>query len=96
MAYAVEILRDADKFLDKLARKQPKDAEAIEDAIESLSTNPRRPGFRPLIGYPGTFRYRVGNYRVCYQIDDGQLVVLVVTVSTRDDVYELLRRHLGR
>lgn len=95
MAYAVELLRAADKFLDKLARQQPKDAEAIEDAIEALSTDPRPRGCTPLSGYPGILRYRVGNYRICYQVDDGQLVILVVTISTRDDVYELLRRHLG-
>jgi mRNA interferase RelE/StbE len=38
----------------------------------------------------------VGKYRVCYQVDDSVLLVLVVTISTRDDVYDALRRYLGR
>lgn len=37
----------------------------------------------------------MGNYRICYQIDDGRLVILVITISTRDDVYKLLRRRIG-
>ena len=44
----------------------------------------------------GIWRIRVGNYRVCYQVDDGELLILVITISTRDDVYRALRRHLGR
>jgi mRNA interferase RelE/StbE len=42
------------------------------------------------------WRIRVGGYRVCYTIDDGELVILVVTISTRDDVYQMLRRYLGK
>ena len=95
MPYAIQILRDADKFLNKLFTRQRKDAVAIEDAIEDLSVDPRRHGCTPLTGYSDVFRLRVGNYRICYRIDDGHLVVLVITISTSDDVYKLLRRHLG-
>lgn len=93
--YAIEILRVADKFLTKLASGQPAAAEAIEDAIERLGDDPRPHGSAPLRGFSGVRRVRVGNYRICYQVDDGRLIVLVVTISTRDDVYEILRRHLG-
>lgn len=96
MSFSIEILRAADKFLDKLSRRQASDAEAIEAAIEGLGDNPRPPGSKPLKGYSGVWRIRVGNYRVCYQIDEGRLLILVITISTRDDVYEVLRRHLGR
>jgi mRNA interferase RelE/StbE len=96
VSYSVEILRGADKFLDKLSKEQPSDADAIEDAIDGLRETPRPPGCIPLKGYSGIWRIRVGNYRVCYQVDDSVLVVLVVTISTRDDVYDALRRYLGR
>ena len=96
MAYSVSIVRSAEKVLDRLARSQPKDAEAIEDAIEDLGTDPRPPGCRPLTGLTGVWRVRVGAYRVCYTIDDGRLVVLVITISTRDEVYQVLKRKLGR
>jgi mRNA interferase RelE/StbE len=94
--YAIDILRSAEKFLDKLSRQQPADAEAIEDAIEALSDAPRPAGCRPLNGYAGVWRVRVGNYRICYQIDDGRLLILVITISTRDNVYQFLRRYLSR
>ncbi|GAA4857086.1 type II toxin-antitoxin system RelE/ParE family toxin [Saccharopolyspora cebuensis] len=96
MPYSVEILREAGKFLDKLAHKQPKTAAALENAIEELAADPRRRGSLPLTGCPGVLRYRVGNYRICYEIDDGRVVVLVITISTRADVYQVLRRTLGR
>ena len=95
MSYSIEILRAADKFLDKLS-KQPSDAEAIEEAIEGLGETPRPPGCKPLKGYSGIWRIRVGNYRVCYQVDESVLLVLVVTISTRDKVFDTLGRHLGR
>lgn len=41
-------------------------------------------------------RVRVGNYRICYTVDDGRLIVLVIVISTRDDVYRVLKRYLGR
>lgn len=94
MAYAIEILRAPEKFLDKLSRQQPSDAAAIEDTIDDLRMQPRPAGSTQLKGYPGVLRVRVGNYRVCYRIERDRLVVLIITISTRDDVYELLRRTL--
>jgi mRNA interferase RelE/StbE len=96
VSYSVEILLAADEFLDKLSKQQPSDADAIEDAIDGLGETPRPPGCIPLKGYSDIWRIRVGNYRVCYQVDDSVLLVLVVTISTRDDVYDTLRRYLGR
>lgn len=96
MPYQVTVLRAADKYLDKLHKQQPGDAEALENALEDLAHDPRPSGSKPLKGYTGVWRHRVGSYRICYEINDGKLVVLVITISTRDDVYAVLRRHLGR
>lgn len=96
MPYSIEILRSADKFLGKLSKQQPSDAAAIERAIENLSEQPMPPGSIELKGYPHVWRIRIGNYRVCYQVHDRQLLILVITNSTRDNVYEILRRHVGR
>lgn len=95
MNYSIEILRSADKFLDQLSKSQLSDAEAIEFAIEGLADDPRPAGSKRLKGFSRVWRLRVGNYRVCYQVDDGQLLILVITISTRDDVYRVLRRYLG-
>ncbi|MEU6645285.1 type II toxin-antitoxin system RelE/ParE family toxin [Saccharomonospora sp. NPDC046836] len=80
----------------RLARSQPKHAEAIENAIDDLSDSPRPPGCKPLRGFAGVRRIRVGDYRVCYTVDNGKLCVLVVTISTRDDMYQVVKRYLGR
>jgi mRNA interferase RelE/StbE len=92
--YVVEITATADKALAKLARGQPRDGARIEDAIKDLADQPRPPGCTPLTGFTGVWRIRIGAYRVCYRIEEAKLVVLVLTVSTRDNVYERLRRML--
>lgn len=96
MTYSVSLHRDADKFLARLAASQPQDAEELEDRIEALAENPRPPGCKPLRGFKDVWRVRYGNYRICYQVDDGVLLVYVVTISKRDNVYDILRRRLGR
>lgn len=96
MPYSIEILRSADKFLGKLSKQLPSDAAAIEEAIGSLSEQPRPHGSTALKGYTQVWRIRIGNYRVCYQVHDRQLLILVITISTRDNVYEILRRHGDR
>lgn len=94
-SYDVDITATADKALAKLHRKQPRDAKRIEAALTSLADEPRPVNCKQLSGIRGVWRFRVGNYRVCYEIHDRMLLVLVVTISTRDDVYEQLRRHYG-
>ncbi|UJW35276.1 type II toxin-antitoxin system RelE/ParE family toxin [Saccharothrix sp. AJ9571] len=96
MSYEIEVTNQVKKFLDKLARGQPGDAEALENAIDDLAAEPRPSGCRKLSDCSGVMRVRVGGYRICYEIDDGKLVVLVIVISTRDNVYEAVRRHLGR
>ncbi|AXB44992.1 type II toxin-antitoxin system RelE family toxin [Amycolatopsis albispora] len=95
MSYEIELTSRVEKFLDKLGRGQPADVEALENAIEDLADEPRPSGCRKLSGHNGVMRVRVGGYRICYTIDDGKLVVLVIVISTRDNVYEAVKRHLG-
>ncbi len=94
MPHEINLAARAEEELDKLARKQPDDAAAIENAIENLAEDPRHVGCKNLKGYP-LYRIRVRNYRVCYSIDDGRLVVLVVAVGSREGVYDQLRRRFG-
>lgn len=96
MPYTIEITRQAEKFLGTLSKQQPADAGAIEDAIEALANEPHPPGCASLKGYSGVWRVRVRGYRICYTVDDDRVVILVLTISTRDDVYDVLHRHLGR
>lgn len=56
-------------------------------AIALLAEDPRPPGARALRGRP-SYRIRVGDYRVLYNINDDVLVIVVVTVGYRRDVYD--------
>ena len=59
----------------------------IEGAIALLAIDPRPPAARALQGRPG-LRVRVGDYRIIYTIEDDVLLVVVVTLGHRSDVYK--------
>ena len=60
--------------------------------IDSLVENPRPQGIKKLAGEEDLYRLRVGDYRVIYQIQEKRLIVLVVGVGHRADVYRVVRR----
>ncbi len=68
------------------------DAMRILTALTLLGDDPYREDadIKKLTGPSGLYRLRVGSYRVAYQINDGELVVLVVKVGARRDVYRNL------
>jgi mRNA interferase RelE/StbE len=59
----------------------------IEAAIELLADDPRPPAATRLVGGAGEWRVRTGDYRIVYEIHDGQLLVLVLAVGHRREVY---------
>ena len=59
----------------------------LKRAIVALAMEPRPPGVAKLVGEDDQWRIRVGEWRIIYRIDDGRLVVLVVKVGPRKDVY---------
>ena len=87
MPYSIQIKDSAQKELDSL---QTKDRRRVEDCILSLAENPRPIGAKPLKGksFKGLHRIRSGNFRVIYQILDQRLMVIVVKVGDRKDVYD--------
>ena len=84
MAYQIEIKRPARKALLALPQAY---RSRIAEAIESLATDPRRPGTRKLAGSEHLYRLRTGDYRVIYEIQDERLIVVVVKVGHRREVY---------
>ncbi len=69
-----------------MARIQAEDRETLSDAIRKLGDNPRHAGTRKLTGREA-WRLRVGRYRVIYQVFDDRLVVSVISVGHRRDIY---------
>ncbi len=85
--YQVQFDARAAKLLRKLDR--PVQARLVV-AIAALGTDPRPPGAKALSGHPGLLRVRVGDYRIVYTVNDGQLLVLVVHLGHRSDIYDVL------
>jgi mRNA interferase RelE/StbE len=82
--YRIEVRPAAVRALGKLDRDvQPR----VRAAIALLAEDPRPPASRPLRGRPG-YRVRVGDYRVIYTVADEVLLIVVVTLGHRRDVYE--------
>ncbi|PZS33346.1 MAG: type II toxin-antitoxin system RelE/ParE family toxin [Pseudonocardiales bacterium] len=82
--YRVEVTRDALRAsakLDKPVRRR------VQAAIDGLGENPRPSGVIALRGLRGAYCLRVGNYRVIYTVDDNRLVVLVVDLGHRREIY---------
>jgi mRNA interferase RelE/StbE len=71
-------------------RKLPVEAQRrIATVFNQLSAEPRPPGVEKLTDQGEDFyRVRTGNYRVIYQINDKELVVLIVSVGDRKDIYK--------
>jgi mRNA interferase RelE/StbE len=85
MSYTVKISRPAEKFLRGLTDK--KLYERLREAINALEENPRPANSVKLQGNEELYRVRVGDYRIVYQIQDQQLVVLIVQVGHRREIY---------
>lgn len=84
MRYRVELRPAA---VRALRRVDPQDRGRLQGAITLLAQDPRPPSSRPLKGRPG-YRVRVGDYRILYTIQDDVLLVVVVTLGHRRDVYD--------
>lgn len=83
-SYSVELTRTAEKQLRRVAKR---DRSRLLDAIEALGTKPRPQGARKLQGYEDIYRIRVGQYRVVYEVIDDRVVVIVLKLGHRKDIY---------
>jgi len=83
MTYRIELRPAALKALRKI---DPHDRGRVQGAIALLGQDPRPPGAKALQGRPG-LRVRVGNYRIIYTVQGDVLLIVVVTLGHRKDVY---------
>ena len=81
--YRIEIKKSAAK---ELARFPKKDLKQIISRIKALADNPRPPNSKKLCAEE-KYRIRQGKYRILYQIEDNVLLVYVVKIAHRKDVY---------
>lgn len=85
MTYRVEFTRQAAKFFKNLPLQEQ---QCLKLKIDALSAEPRPSGVVKLASEEDLYRIRVGNYRVIYTIQDKQLIILILKIGHRKDVYK--------
>jgi len=88
--YELRITGAAAKELEALPRK--KDREAVVGRILALAEEPRPSGCVKLSGVEDLYRVRQGSYRVVYTIEEERLVVIVIRIADRKEIYRKGRR----
>lgn len=82
LMYQIIIKKKAKKFIDKLPINEKR---RIASAIGQL---PNGEDIKKLKGYDELLRLRVGDYRIIYSVDNGKLIVYVIDVGNRGDIYK--------
>lgn len=83
--YCIEFKSSAKKELAKLPKSI---AEKIVVSIKSLADNPRPDGCKKLKGAESVYRIRINDYRVVYSIIDQCLIIQVIKIGHRKEVYQ--------
>jgi len=83
-SYRIEVSATAEKQLRRLALEA---RVRVLRAVQRLAETPYPPGCRKLSGYDDVFRIRVGVLRVLYSVDHKKIVVIILKVGQRKDVY---------
>ena len=83
-SYRIEFTRSATKDLRAIDRQW---IPRIISAVEALGDEPMPSGCKKLVGSDYTYRIRVGDYRIVYDIHNAKLVVSIIRVRHRRDVY---------
>lgn len=82
--YRVEISGTAEKQLRKL---RIEDRRRVAHALVGLGHDPHPQGSRKLSGYTDVFRIRIGVFRVLYSVEGRRLIVIILKIGHRKDVY---------
>ncbi|MDD5224064.1 MAG: type II toxin-antitoxin system RelE/ParE family toxin [bacterium] len=82
--YKIEVSATAEKQLRNISRS---DQVRVVNAIIKLAENPCPRGCRKLAGYDDVYRIRVGFYRVIYSVDRLQIIIAVLKIGHRKDIY---------
>ena len=84
--YKIRVSASAEKALKKIPKK---DLSKIIKTIEMLSIDPYPQGCRKISGEDDVYRVRKGNYRVLYEINGNELIIIVLKIGHRKNVYEV-------
>ena len=87
-SYRIEVSATAEKQIRKLRRD---DQIRVLRAIQLLTTDPAPPGSRRIRGYDNVFRIRVSTYRILYRVAGKHLLIIILKVGHRREIYRSLR-----
>jgi mRNA interferase RelE/StbE len=86
--YRVELSRQAEKDLERVFRADKKLYQRFINALETIARKPMEEG-KPLHGeLKGLRSYRFGSYRILYEVRHGQLLVIVIDLGYRREIYK--------
>lgn len=86
-SYKIEWKHSAKKELKRMPKAT---ISKILTAVESLSENPFPRGIRKIIGTENIFRMRIGDYRIVYFVESNKLIIQIIKVGHRRDIYKKL------
>lgn len=87
MIYDIELSRTALKSMSKIPKRE---LSQIKERIEALSSVPRPEDVKKIKGDDNLYRIRSGKYRILFRIFDEKVMILIVDVDHRKDVYKHL------
>ena len=83
-SYRVEVTRSAERQLRRLPHL---DRERVARTMLALADDPFPRGTRKLSGYDDVFRVRVGRYRILYSVSNTEVIIVILKIGHRKDVY---------
>lgn len=85
-SYKIELTHQAERVLRRLAEREPALYQRVARVFDELQTDPFQG--KPLRGeLKGRYSYRLGDYRVVYLIQQHRLVVIIIDIGHRRDIY---------
>ncbi len=83
--YRLELRPSVEKTLRKI--RAPRLQQRLAAAFQKLSENPRCQGAEKMSGFDHRYRFRVGDFRIVYEIHDTVLLVLILAIGDRKEIY---------
>ena len=85
-AYRLELSNQAQRIIRRMAQREPELYRRVAAALDDLERDPRQG--KPLTGeLKGRYSYRVGSYRILYLIRQAQVLVLIIDIGHRREIY---------
>jgi len=85
-AYKVELSNQAERVIRRMAEREPAFYQRVASALDDLQRDPHQG--KPLKGeLKGRYSYRIGSYRIVYRIRHQELLVLIIDIGHRREIY---------